>query len=155
MAYLPKSTKSNDVASGKTIKTAVETAMSSEDTYCYLTGTDDYSYIYIYPGSTSENDIVLDVDYIPNEYYGIVSSDVEGDIKREIFNNIGEKMPAIKYTGASNPSIGKPVCYVVAVSNRGTVSVYMSTVSSGFFIDSYGYTDCGYELCPETDWNYQ
>ena len=89
MAYLPKSTKSNDVASGKTIKTAVETAMSSEDTYCYLTGTDDYSYIYIYPGSTSENDIVLDVDYIPNEYYGIVSSDVEGDIKREIFNNIG------------------------------------------------------------------
>lgn len=109
--YIDKSRKSNDVSSAKTIKTAIETAMSNEATYELLTekGTDNglaasnvdngvqieaASCIQIKAGgkaATATADVTITTNLNP------VPNGVMADAQNEIGKNIGENFPKVKY----------------------------------------------------------
>lgn len=109
--YIDKSRKSNDVSSAKTIKTAIETAMSNELTYELLTqkGADKgltatnvdngvaiqaASNIKITAGgkaATATTDIVI-THNVATPATGQVA-----DAQNEIGKNIGENFPKVKY----------------------------------------------------------
>ena len=146
ITYIDKSRKSNDVSSGKTIKTAIESAMSDEDIYAYLTsGTDTAPVtITIQPGQpTSENDntdpdaedtgaIQIAGATVPND----APADVDAQAKTEIGTNIGEKTPKIKYKkdGAN--------AFKATISKKGTITVYATDGSEDW------------ELCPTVSKKY-
>ena len=153
--YISKSDKTSDVSSAKAIKTAVETLLSDENAYAYLTDTYDFSYIYFIPDGTDASYILLDVPYQHNYDDYISDPDIEGTIRTEIFDNLEGAVPTLKCQSDLDDSIGTPICYVAAISNRGSVSVFTSTVESGFYCDSDGNAYMGYQLCPEIDINYQ
>ena len=132
--YIDKSRKSNDVSSGKTIKTAVETAMGNEVAYEELTNNGSGSTIEVTPSGTTSA--------------AVTCSAATQDTKDEIFNNIGEKTPKIKYkkNNATN--------FYVVVSAKGTVSVWIgssapTTTTSGTAITN------AWQLTPELDKEYQ
>lgn len=135
--YIDKSRKSNDVSSGKTIKTAVETAMGNEDTYELLTNAGSGCVLTITPSATTATAAVAAT--------GVT---ITSDAQTEIFNNIGEKTPKIKYkkNNATN--------FYVVVSAKGTVSVWIgssapTTTTSGTAITN------AWQLTPELDKEYQ
>ncbi|MBQ9199546.1 MAG: FHA domain-containing protein [Lachnospiraceae bacterium] len=153
--YGYKSSKSEDVSAGKSIKTAVEIILSNEGIYAYLTDTDGLGYIYFTPNGTDNDDIRLDVNYQHNYDDYIGSRDVVSDIKDNLMINLDNKIPDMKCKQSLDDSIGKPVCYVASVDYKGDVKVFSSTVESGFYCDYDGNTYLGYQLCPEIDGYYQ
>ena len=135
--YIDKSRKSNDVSSGKTIKTAVETAMGNEAAYEEITNTGSGSVLTIPQNASNSSQITC-------------TATISSDTKDEIFNNIGEKAPKIQYK-----KNGATTFYVVA-SGKGTVSVWIgqtapSTSETGTRT-SDGKT---FQLSPELDKEYQ
>lgn len=166
--YIDKSRKSNDVSSAKTIKTAVETAMSNEKTYEILTtatgGTltdkDSNTIAYaatvtINPGdpafagtATSGTTAVAIAGFTPTA--DITATDV-GAAQDEIAKNVGEKMPRIKFkknaADEKNSSAPIPSGWTVYISNGGSVIVGIScgTGTTGEF----------YQLAPEVSSYYQ
>ncbi|MBQ9277762.1 MAG: type II secretion system protein [Lachnospiraceae bacterium] len=137
--YIDKSRKSNDVSSGKTIKTAVETAMGTEDAYEQLTAAGTGSVLTIKPGETSaSNGVTLTTG----------GSGVTADTRDEIFQNIGEKTPKIKYkkNNATN--------FYVLVSGKGTISVWIGSGAPGISQTGTKGTNC-WQLAPELDKEYQ
>ena len=153
--YAKRASKGDDVSSAKTIKTAVETVLSDEDIYTYLTDTNGFGYIYFIPGGTNKDDIILDVDYQHNHDDYIGSRDVQTDLKDYLFENLGDKIPDMKCKDVLDESVGSPVCYVAAVNKVGKVYVFSSVVESGFWCDEDGYTNYGYQMCPDMDRRYQ
>ncbi|MBQ7707355.1 MAG: type II secretion system protein [Lachnospiraceae bacterium] len=134
--YIDKSRKSNDVSSGKTIKTAVETAMGNEVAYEELTNNGSGSTIEVTPSGTTSA--------------AVTCSAATQDTKDEIFNNIGEKTPKIKYKKNDAAK------FVVTVTSKGTVKVWLAkstyTLPSND-CDTHG-TGC-WELAPDLDKEYQ
>ena len=134
--YIDKSRKSNDVSSGKTIKTAVETAMGNEVAYEELTNSGSGSTIVVAPSGTSSSAVTCSV--------------ASQDTKDEIFNNIGEKTPKIKYK-KNNASQ-----FIVTVTAKGSVKVWLAESSYTLptnDCDTHG-TGC-WELAPDLDKEYQ
>ena len=134
--YIDKSRKSNDVSSGKTIKTAVETAMGNEVAYEELTNSGSGSTIVVAPSGTSSSAVTCSV--------------ASQDTKDEIFNNIGEKTPKIKYKKNEAKQ------FIVTVTAKGSVKVWLAkqtyTLPSND-CDTHG-TGC-WELAPDLDKEYQ
>ena len=137
--YIDKSRKSNDVSSGKTIKTAVETAMGNEDAYEQLTAAGSGTVLTISPNQSTASNAISAVTG---------GSGVSADTKDEIFNNIGEKTPKIKYkkNNASN--------FYVVVSAKGTVSVWIGSAAPSTTTSGTSITNC-WQLSPELDKEYQ
>ena len=143
--YVDKSRKSNDVSAAKTIKTAVETALSYEKSFELLT-TGDQS-------STTDTDgkTINYVGYIeiipntPDNGYGNngitlkpannaeTDSDSLESTSKEIANNLGEKTPKVKYKKAANDTV-KPETWFVFCTTQGSISVGLGeSISNGKF----------------------
>ena len=107
--YIDKSRKSNDVSSAKTIKTAIETAMSNEDTYEMLTTCSTASSVTDAEGNTVQfagsvvvapglaNTATGAVTCNFNAAYTPANTSIKTDAEAEIAKNVGEKMPKVKY----------------------------------------------------------
>ena len=131
--YIDKSRKSNDVTASKTIKTAVETAMSNEETYELLTtGTEvtltdldsrpvKYAgYVVFDPGTATAG---AGTGVTVNQATGAVTPSTNGiaDAQKEIGKNVGEKIPKIKYKKAANDT-NTPTHFYAYCSAGGTVA---------------------------------
>lgn len=102
--YIDRSRKSNDVNACKSIKTAFETSLASEDVYSALVGTSTQSY------------------YIPQDS---ATLSVNGTSYSDIFCNIsGNKAPKLKYTKKQASG------YVVSITAAGEVEVYITKGSN-------------------------
>ena len=162
--YIDKARKSDDVSSAKTIKTAVETAMSNEDTYELLTtgSTGSKSFvdggsvvasatIEIEPGkdltaSGSGSVANITITATGNKCDTTKVATITSDAQKEIGANIGEKSPKLKYKKAAGKNDGHsstPDKYTVFVTEGGSVT---ACVQAG--------TDF-YQLAPEVSKYYQ
>lgn len=103
--YIEKSAMANDVSSAKTIKTAVETALTNERAYEEMT--------------CEHNDEMI---YVTESGLEVLSP----EIVDEIMNNLDGKIPEIKYTdnGAEK--------FAFSVSSGGSVRVY-TVDDSGYY----------------------
>lgn len=138
--YIDKSRKSNDVSSAKTIKTAVETAMGTEDAYEQLTAAGAGTVLKIAAGGSSGSAVTV----------ASGGSGVTTDTRDEIFNNIGEKTPKIKYKKNDAAQ------FIVTITSKGTVKVWLA--KSTYTLptndtDTKG-TGC-WEAAPDLDKEYQ
>jgi len=170
--YIDKSRKSNDVSAAKTIKTAVETAMSNEGTYELLTtfpttGGTDYgiaatamadgtvdiqasSRMVIAAGE--ETDGITATDFAFNYNYAESdASTLEADARKQIAKNIGEKTPKVKYKKDAKEKdddgayiSGTDCSWVVYISQGGSVVTGLGNGTTKF-----------YQLAPEVSKNYQ
>ncbi len=125
--YIDKSRKSNDVSACKTIKTAVETAMGNEKTYELLTAgavtNNTTNWVVITPGATSKAGVDIKVSSGGN--ITTDATNYEAKAEEEIFNNIGESVPKLKYKKAADSTIGLPQAFYVTTTAGGTVKVYI------------------------------
>lgn len=150
--YIDKSRKSNDVSAAKTIKTAIETAMSNEDAYEALTtGTaanitdlDGNAIKYtaivaVAPGTatTNGNGITITAGSGYTDPGTVIN-----DAKTEIGKNIGEKTPKIAYKKAAVSS-NKPTSFYAYISEGGSV---ITGLGNGTFF---------YQLAPSVSKYYQ
>lgn len=156
--YIDKSRKSNDVSSAKTIKTAVETALGTEDVYSYLTLSATSGDLVITIGSnktTASSAIAGIPTTAPTSYDGTLTATQIGEL---IFDNIGEKTPKLKFKKAiTNYLNSAPTDFYVSISNKGTVAVYVgSSAPSGTNIASEaGNGTTWVQLAPEVSQAYQ
>ncbi|MBO6115087.1 MAG: type II secretion system protein [Lachnospiraceae bacterium] len=155
--YIDKSRKSNDVTSGKAIKTAIESAMTDEDIFAYLTSADDGKVvtITITPGqATSDGEDAEAKDSGAIKIEGATKSDdmptdIDKQAKSEIGTNIGEKTPKIKYKK------DKAEKFVAYINNKGTIYVYATTKSGSIEATKLGEDGTGaWQLVPEVSKKY-
>ena len=141
--YIDKSRKSNDISAAKTIKTAVETALSYEKTFELLTTGDENTttdadgntikyagYIKIEPNV---------VNSASNSGVDIVQSsgadaDTDGltNTENEIVNNLGDKTPKIKYKKKANGTI-EPKYFFAFCSTKGSIVVGIGSDTDNFY----------------------
>lgn len=154
--YIDKSRKSNDVSSAKTIKTAIETAMSNENAYEALTtGTPGTAFndldgnsitatavITVAPGVTTTNGGGITITTAGYTDPG----NVINDAKTEIGKNIGEKTPKIAYKKAATSSV-KPTAFYAYISEGGSVIVGLGSAASS--------SNTFYQLAPTVSKFYQ
>lgn len=154
--YIDKSRKSNDLSAGKTIKTAVETAMSNEATYELLTSgtttakTDIDSKNIAYAGkiiltpgtATAGNGSGVAVTEGSGYAPATLASD-KADAQVEIGKNVGETIPKIKYKKDADGAGSIPTQWEVYCTAAGSVTVGLG---NGTFF---------YQLVPETSKYYQ
>lgn len=140
--YIDKSRKSNDVSSAKTIKTAIETAMSNETTYELLTtGTSQTAVTDTDGNSITPTATVTIAQNVTTANGGGITitatvtdttvSAGMNDAKTEIGKNIGEKTPKIAYKKAATSGTGTPKEFTAYISNGGSVIVGISATTSG------------------------
>jgi type IV pilus assembly protein PilA len=133
--YIDKSRKSNDVSAAKTIKTAVETAMTNEAAYeAMTTGTTatindidgnaiTYAGVVVVTPNTATANAGTGVTVTPANGATIaVAGTTVTDAQTEIGKNIGEKTPAIKYKKAADGT-NTPSDWYVYISDGGSVVV--------------------------------
>lgn len=147
--YIDKSRKSNDVSAAKTIKTAVETAMSNEDTYASLTSTDTAPVLTLTPGGTTASAVAVNVTWITNATTSMAEA------QDEIFKNLSESIPKIKYKKAADSTIGIPTTWYVFCTKTGQVKVVLAGSTAPSASASTGVISNGYELVPEINKYYQ
>lgn len=165
--YIDKSRKSNDVSSAKTIKTAIETAMSNEATYELLTEpgstasgvstgnvADDAAAtisatgeIQIKAGGTSAN-ATGDVTITHN--VASPGTTQVADAQKEIGKNIGENFPKIKYKKDAKDAAGDGT--FVAGS---ACDFYAYISEGGSVVVGIGDGTKFYQLAPEVSKYYQ
>lgn len=168
--YIDKSRKSNDVSACKTIKTAVETAMSNEDAHEALTpsGTTGLITVTIKPktdvsslanASTADGD----QDQAPSgggSNDGITISGTNGaessqvtTAVAEIAKNLGGKTPKITYGKAAKDSAlsnsAKPTTYFALIDANGTIYVGLGTAAPSTISSSYECTGTFHYVVPE------
>lgn len=146
--YIDKSRKSNDVTSAKAIKTAIETAMSNESFYEYLTTGTGFARIDITPGvATSDaadkgnGGVVVTVEGATTEKInGKEPAAIKETGEKTIASNIGEKTPKLKYRkNASNKdSKDLPTKFTAIVSKGGTVYMFIASDKAEFAADKDG-----------------
>ncbi len=155
--YIDKSRKSNDVTSGKAIKTAIESAMTDEDIFAYLTSAADDKVvtITITPGqATSDGEDKEAKDSGAIKIEGATKStdmpdDIDTQAKSEIGTNIGEKTPKIKYKK------DKAEKFVAYINNKGTIYVYAVTKDGAIEATKLGEDGKGaWQLVPEVSKKY-
>ncbi|MBQ9609229.1 MAG: type II secretion system protein [Lachnospiraceae bacterium] len=145
--YIDKSRKSNDISAAKTIKTAVETALSYEKSFELLTTGDGSS------TTDTDGNTVNYVGYIeivpdtPDNGYGNngitlkpannaeTDADTLQNTSEEIANNLGERTPRIKYRKKANDSVSPNMWYVFCTT-QGSISVGLgeSTDNGKFYM---------------------
>ncbi len=142
--YIDKSRQSNDISAAKTIKTAVETALSYERTFELLTtgssttttDTDGKSISYAgYIGITPNHYATSGNSGITIHQASGADTDAAGlqNTEDEIIDNLGDKTPRVKYKRAANGSTS-PNTYYVFVSTKGSIVVGIGEgVGSGEF----------------------
>lgn len=169
--YIDKSRKSNDVSAAKTFKTAVETALGTEEVYEILTNsTGDYTTITLVPNKAISDDTTISVskDYI--DITGCTIPDgceMDGDeVALAVASNIGEKTPKTKYQkainsdGEKNDAGFKPNTFCAFITTGGTVYVCVTnsdktpTMSVDSKTGKVTFTDCA-PLAPEVCKGYQ
>ncbi len=160
--YIDKSRKSNDVSSAKTIKTAVETALGTEDCYAYLTGSASSTADCVFAVETNKSTAATAITGIPTtaptNYDGTMTAAQIGEL---IFGNIGEKTPKLKFKKQLDKYLNaKPTKFFVAISDKGTVAVFVgSAAPTGLAtkdIGGDGTTAKAYvQLAPEVSAGYQ
>lgn len=144
--YIDKSRKSNDVTSAKAIKTAIETAMSNESFYEYLTTGNGYARIDITPGvSTSADDdaghggVVVSFQTAPptGKINGKEVTAIKETGEKTIASNIGEKTPKLKYrkNASDKDSTDVPTKFTAIVSKGGTVYMFIASDAANFNVD--------------------
>ena len=142
--YIDKSRKSNDVSSAKTIKTAVETALGTEEVYETLTNVASGSTavcIKFTSGATVSDFSPTGVSYLTvtgcagNPNTNPTMTDAE--IAKSVASNIGEKIPKTKYkkmidnTGTKVDSSGfVPDTFYAFITPSGTVFVVVGNSST-------------------------
>ena len=130
--YIDKSRRSNDLSSAKTFKTAVETALGTEEVYETLTNvtSGDASCIKLVANKNISDGMTTDYMSItncsnPNENPGME----DAEICKAIATNIGEKTPKTKYQkkinsdGEKDDNGFKPTTYCAFVTTSGSVYV--------------------------------
>lgn len=155
--YIDKSRKSNDVSAAKTIKTAVETALSYEKTFELLTTGDATTTTDADGNSISYAGYIEITPSVPDNGYGnngitivqangaYADADALQVTSEEIANNLGERTPRIKFKRAANGSL-TPSKYFAFCSTKGSIYVGVGTgVGSGQF----------YQLAPTVSKYYQ
>lgn len=153
--YIDKSRKSNDVSAAKTIKTAVETAMSNEVTYANLT---DSSFttsgttsacLTLTAGGTANTDVAFN----GASWTAAAGETTLAEAQEEIFKNLSESIPKIKYKKAADGTLVPTTWYVIC-SKTGQVTVVLGG-STAPTINSTGAVTNGYELVPNISKYYQ
>lgn len=171
--YIDKSRKSNDVSSAKTIKTAVETALGTEEVYETLTN-----------AASGKNAVCIKFTsgatvsaFSPSVSYLTVTdcagnpnatpTMTDDEIAKSVASNIGEKIPKTKYkktidaTGTKVESGGfVPDTFYAFITTSGTVFVVVGnssttptyTAASGSAAASF---TGGAQLAPEVCKGYQ
>lgn len=135
--YIDKSRRSNDVTAAKTIKTAVETALGSENIYEYLTTATADATILVVPSVKP----TVDGAEAGAKYTDAIKIGAAGGTKtqfpegtdadvvtaKEIATNIGETMPKCKYkkNAKDKKSADIPQAFAVKISKQGSVEVYV------------------------------
>ena len=168
--YIDKSRRSNDVTAAKTIKTAVETALGSENIYEYLTTATTDATILVVPSvkPTTDGDAAAKyTDAIKiNADGGTTSQFPEGTdanavTAKEIATNIGETMPKCKYkkNAKDKKSADIPQAFAVKISKQGSVEVYVvcsaSKVEAAPSADSLKEDGTHFQLTPTLSQYYQ
>lgn len=136
--YIDKSRKSNDVTSAKAIKTAIETAMSNESFYEYLTTGTGFARIDITPGvSTSADEaghggvvVSFQTAAPTGKINGKEVTAIKENGEKTIASNIGEKTPKLKYRkNATNKdnSTDVPTKFTAIISKGGTVYMFIAS----------------------------
>lgn len=168
--YIDKSRKSNDVSAAKTFKTAIETALGTEEVYEILTNsTGDYTTITLVPNKpiSAATEISTSVDYLEITGCAIPDGcDMSGDeVALAVASNIGEKTPKTKYQkninakGEKDDKGFKPNTFCAFITTGGTVYVCVtdSSKTPSMKANSDGtvtFTDCA-PLAPEVCKGYQ
>lgn len=140
--YIDKSRKANDISSAKTIKTAIETAMSDEWVFETLTkGCTLITSVTDMDGETFSVASVISVSnnqQITNSNLGVlVTCDGDADkitiSETKISNNIGDCTPKINFKKAADSSkTGAPTAWEGYCTQGGTVIVGIVS-SDGFY----------------------
>lgn len=153
--YIDKSRRANDVTASKTIKTAVETALSYEKTFELMTTGDENTttdvdgntvkyagYIEIIPNAglpASSAIIIHQSNNAEIDAAGLTST------QDEIMDNLGDKTPKIKYKKAANGTVS-PDKFFVFCTTKGSITVGIGEgVGNGEF----------YQLAPSISKYYQ
>lgn len=171
--YIDKSRKSNDVSAAKTFKTAIETALGTEEVYEVLTNTTSQTLITLVANQPIADDTAVDYtgSYIKisgcSKPADVTLTDEE--IAKAIGSNIGEKTPKTKYqkeilpTGekADSSASGKfkPNTFCAFITAGGSVYVCVTndSVTPSMVAGSDGtvtFTNCA-PLAPEVCKGYQ
>jgi len=162
--YIDKSRRSNDVSSAKTIQTAVETALGTEDVYVLLTHKVQ-NVVTVNPNkktttSNTSGAVETSCTFDANDGNELT---VE-ECMQIIADNIGEKTPKLKYKKAADGTNKPDGKFYVVISSQGTVYVCVaasaiSDVASGsptVTVSSSKVTvPAGYCLAPIVDTHYQ
>lgn len=138
--YIDKSRKSNDVSAAKTFKTAIETALGTEEVYEILTNSgSNYTLITLAPNKAISADTPISVtkDYLEISGCSIPDGcEMTGDdVALAIASNIGEKTPKTKYQkkinnkGEKDDAGFKPNTFCAFITTGG--SVYVCVTESG------------------------
>lgn len=148
--YIDKSRKSNDVSAAKTIKTAVETAMSNEVTYANLINFSNGTKhcLKLVPGETDSSSAVV----FNGEWVNTADEITGAEAKDEIFKNLSESVPKIKYKKDAGLGITPDTWYVIC-SSTGQVTVVLGGSTAPTM--SGGTVSGGYELVPNISKYYQ
>lgn len=131
--YIDKSRKSNDISAAKTFKTAIETALGTEEVYEILTntGTNTYTLVKLVPNKAISAEGDPGVDYMTISGC-TVPDDVDltlAECAKAIGSNIGEKTPKTKYQkkinkdGEKDDSGFKPTTFCAFITTGGSVYV--------------------------------
>lgn len=152
--YIDKSRKSNDVSAAKTIKTAVETAMSNEVTYANLTAATFTTSagvtspcLTLTPGGSVASTVNFNGSWV-----AAAGETTMNEAQDEIFKNLSESIPKIKYKKAADGNLVPTTWYVIC-SKTGQVTVVLG---GGSVPTSNGTTVTnGYELVPNINKYYQ
>lgn len=167
--YIDKSRKSNDVSAAKTFKTAIETALGTEEVYEILTNsTGDYTTVTLVPNKaiSADADISVSKDYIKISGCKIPDGcEMTGDeVAYAIASNIGEKTPKTKYQkkinadGEKDDNGFKPSTFCAFITTGGTVYVCVTDGTTTPKMESKSgkvtFTGCA-PLAPEVCKGYQ
>ena len=174
--YIDKSRKSNDVSSAKTIKTAVETALGTEEVYETLTnpsGTNTAVILKFTSGATVSAWAATDAS---RKYVTVINCDgnpnanvtmTDDEIAKAVASNIGEKIPKTKYKKEIAPDGTKdgtgdkftPSTYYAFITKSGTVFVVVGGDTTPTYHEASGTVAASFEngaqLAPEVCKGYQ
>ena len=162
--YIDKSRRSNDVSSAKTIQTAIETALGTEDVYVLLTHKKQ-NVVVIAPntktgaGASKQSAVTTTAAFETGDGQELTPD----QCMQIIADNIGEKTPKLKYKKAADKTNKPNGKFYGVITEQGTVYVCIKSGDDLATSDTAALTVSnskvtvpnGYCLSPIVDTNYQ
>lgn len=145
--YIDKSRKSNDVSACKTIKTAIETAMSNEEANSALTPNDDNPVVITFePKGDLANFVSNESNASLNTGKITISSNTGAAPKEtnialaEMAKNLSSKNPKISYTKAAKDTTANPnpTNYYAIIDKSGAIYVGIGGSTAPSAVPSVG-----------------